>query len=87
LWGRLQPACALLYANPHKGIGRQPFKAGKQIRHEREQGWQTVVMCGQYDDSQGKGGNILLVLKVLIRGYEDIEPGRRKRQKPAVLYA
>ncbi len=44
-------------------------------------------MCGQYDDSQGKGGNILLVLKVLIRGYEDIEPGRRKRQKPAVLYA
>ncbi len=82
-----KPRAKALAANPHKGVWGESCKAGKQIRYQRKQRHQPVVMCHEYHDSQGKGGKVLLVLKVLVRGYEDIKLGCCKRQKPAVLCA
>jgi len=42
-------------------------------------------MCHKYDNSQRKGSKILLILKVSIRSYEDIELPCCQSQKLAIL--
>jgi hypothetical protein len=44
-------------------------------------------MSNHYNNSQRKSRKILLILKVTIRSYKDVEPPCCQSQKLAVLYA
>ena len=45
-----------------------------------------VVICHQHDNCQRKNSQVLLILKVSIRSYENIELSCCKSQKLAVFF-